>query len=349
MLFIRADGNAVIGAGHLMRCLTVADEVIKRQAVTILCADSKSASLAKERGYPTYILEEEPFSEKEAIKVLSILKNEAKKISLETGGPVLLIDSYNAGEDYIRMLAKAANIVCLDDMVQIYPGAWKIVNYNIFAKEEEFRRLYETAGIELPKLILGPAYIPLRPQFLETRHRVRPLAERVLITTGGGDHDNLAGKILQHILKNEKLKGLQYHVVSGAFNPNYEELIKLKENYENIIIHKNVENMAELMADCDMAITAGGSTVYELCAVGTPLISFGYTQNQKRLVTYMAKLDSDMGAGYYPDNEKEVLDKIVLAVEKLNQSEEKRRYFSNIEQKIADGRGAARLAEELLI
>lgn len=349
MFFIRADGNAVIGAGHLMRCLTVADEVKKRQAVSVLCSDSNSASLARERGYFTYILGEEPFSEQEAVKVLGILKSETKREGREDC-PVVLVDSYIAGEAYIRMLAGAAKVACLDDMAQtVRPAAWKVINYNVYANKEEYRRLYDNAGAELPCLILGPAYAPIRPQFLERKHRFRPIAKSILITTGGGDHENIAGKILEHLLKNEKLKKMQYHVVSGAFSPNYEALQKLKECYENITVHRNVENMAELMADCDIAITAGGSTVYELCAVGTPFICFAYAENQRRMVTYMEAEEADMGAGYYPEDRVGVLDKIDEVVGKLSQSEEKRRLFSDIVIKITDDRGAARLAEELLL
>lgn len=41
-VYVRCDGNAVIGAGHIMRCLTITDCMGSETQVTYLCADEAS-------------------------------------------------------------------------------------------------------------------------------------------------------------------------------------------------------------------------------------------------------------------------------------------------------------------
>ena len=56
MYYFRADGSAVTGAGHLMRCLTVAQELQKRiehpEELCFLCAEQASAELLQSWNMP---------------------------------------------------------------------------------------------------------------------------------------------------------------------------------------------------------------------------------------------------------------------------------------------------------
>ena len=38
------------------------------------------------------------------------------------------------------------------------------------------------------------------------------------------------------------------------------------------------------MRDSDIAVTAGGSTMYELSALGVPMVCFSFVDNQERIV-----------------------------------------------------------------
>lgn len=54
MYFFRADGNEKIGAGHLMRCLTIAQELAERvsgEQIVFLCADALSGEMAGKTGF----------------------------------------------------------------------------------------------------------------------------------------------------------------------------------------------------------------------------------------------------------------------------------------------------------
>ena len=171
--------------------------------------------------------------------------------------------------------------------------------------------------------------------------------KNVLITTGGSDKYNLAGQVLGKVLAEEKTKALQYHVVSGVFNPHLPELKKLEGEYENVHICTNVTKMSELMRKCDVAISAAGSTMYELCAVGVPILSFSFVDNQERIVqTFADKGLVHFGGDYLQDGEKMVAE-LAKKLCELVDSKELRQCYSEKARLLVDGKGAERIADSL--
>ena len=343
MLFIRADGNAETGTGHLMRCLTIAEKV--KTQVLFLCADALSADFVRERGFGSLVLGEEAFSVAESEKLAAFLKDRS------TDGDCLLIDSYRATPAYVEALSRWIKTAYMDDMgKEVYP-ADIIINYNAFADRKAYEALYSRAGIKMPRLLVGSEYIPVRDAFCNKGFTVKEKPVSLLLTTGGGDADNLAGGILQRLLKEPSLAGMQMHVVSGAFNPHYETLLKLAEEHENVTVYRNVRDMAALMATCDIAVTAGGSTVYELCALGVPFVCFSYAENQNALIRFVARQDIAVSAGILKDRKEEdrryLEENISRLAAELAVSRESRERYGRRERELVDGGGALRLAETL--
>lgn len=343
MLFIRADGNARIGTGHLMRCLTIAEKI--KMQVLFLCADDLSAEFVRGRGHKNFVLGEEPFSTAELKKMTAFLEARSKE------GDCLLIDSYLATPDYVKVLSSHIKTAYMDDIGrEIYP-ADIVINYNAFADKAAYEARYHWGGMKKPCLLVGSDYIPVRETFKNKNYPVKKETESLLLTTGGGDAENLAGGILQTLLREPVLAGLQFHVVSGAFNPHFDALFRLAQTWENVRLHKNVEDMASLMASCDIAVTAGGSTVYELCALGVPFVCFSYAENQDALITFVAEQNIALSAGRLKDSNakdrKELEHKICCLTAELAISWESRKMYSRRERELVDGSGALRLAEAL--
>lgn len=341
MLFIRADGNAKIGTGHLMRCLTIAEKV--KSQVLFLCADLESTKFIQERGYHCRILGIEAFSEAEAKCLTSLVAGGT--------GNCLLIDSYLAAPAYVEALSRWIKTAYMDDMgKEVYP-ADIVINYNAFADREAYEALYSRAGVKMPRLLIGSNYIPVRDAFKNKNYLVKKEPKSLLLTTGGGDAENLAGGILQSLLNEPFLAEMQMHVVSGAFNPHYDALLKQAEAYENVTVYRNVQDMASLMASCDMAVTAGGSTVYELCALGVPFVCFSYAENQDALITFMEEQDIALSAGRLigskEEDKKRLEQRICGLVTELAASLKNREKYSGRERELVDGSGALRLAEAL--
>lgn len=346
MFLIRADGNAKIGAGHLMRCLTIAD-ALRRQTnegrdILFVCADRQSAQLAESRGYESFVLESDPRNMEAELSAWHNVPDINKKTN------VILIDSYFVTKRYLQEIKKYGHVTLLDDLGEQCFPADRIVNYNVFADRKHYEALYATAETEL---ILGGDYVPIRPQFREKPYRIREQAEHILITTGGGDIDNIAGQILRKLEEKaaEKIAGriLNYHLIIGSFNPHFEELKALEKKFSNIHIYRNVQNMAELMRRCDLAVTAGGSTVYELAAVGIPFICFSYAENQERMAEYIGKEGIACFAGAFHKEPETTLERIADQAVALIQDYCKRNICYLKEIRLIDGTGAERLAKLL--
>lgn len=341
MLIIRADGNANIGAGHVMRCISIAKQAQKYTDVKFICSDRASANLVSQHGFLADSLDVESFSLMDALGTAMRLK----------AGDIILIDSYAVDNDYISAFPKDVTVAVMDDMCNLPLTVNKVINYNAFADEAKYERLY--SGKKLPKLILGADYIPVRDEFIENSADASAEVTDIFVTTGGGDNDNIAGDIV-NALENHvnALNNVTYHVICGAYNPNYDILASMAEKYGNIVLYKNVDNMAELMSKCQVGITAGGSTIYEMCAVGLPFVCFAYAANQLGLVHFVRNGQFSMYAGKFMssvDSKKPyviqtIADKVIEMAENVNVRTE-----SVVKgRSIVDGKGAERLAKALL-
>lgn len=343
-IIIRADGNARIGAGHLMRCLTIAEEIRHKERVVFWCADQASAELAESRGYIVRVLGtdyRDMLSELPRWEAWAQQEQE-KPESLR---PTILVDSYYVNAEYLQALRAYGRVCLLDDMQQ---QAWPVdgvINYNAFAQRESYERLYagqdrlagETA------LYIGPAYVPLRPQFIGRKYQVQEQVKEILITTGGGDLENIAGQILERIVNTE----CRIHVVSGPYHPHGAWLEEYALRHPHVTVHRQVTEMAALMEQCDLAITAGGTTVYELCALGVPFICFSYAENQEALAEYAGRQGIGRNAGKYHREPEKVLAHMAELVRETMADETGRREMSRKARALVDGGGARRLAEVL--
>lgn len=340
---IRADGNAKIGAGHLMRCMTVAEELASlrgRDTVRFVCADKESAVLAEEHGFFTCVLGTD-YREMEAeIPMWRELLEELSDGRNSTGC-TLLVDSYFVTDRYLSELRKLGFVVLMDDMGSgCYPVDC-VVNYNAFADERKYRKLYRNRDV---RLLVGGSYAPVRRQFLNVSYELRETVQNVLITTGGGDSENIAGRILGRLDDGE----LFFHLVTGRFNPHFRELEKLAESRSNILLYHDVKDMAGLMRQCDVAVTAAGSTVYELAAVGVPFVCFSCAQNQEALADYVEDVGMAASAGAWHKDADSVLERLAEVFGELLVTPERREMYHCRCRGLIDGKGARRLAETLV-
>ena len=338
MYIIRADGNAQIGAGHLMRCLTIAEALKQmtgtKENILFLCADEASAELAASRGFPA---ESMGSNYRDMESELPFWKERFA----DTGKHTILVDSYEVTSRYLGEIRQYGTLLLLDDMQKCAYPADTVINYNVFADELVYKQLYQ--GCET-KLCVGGSFVPVRSQFLGREYRVKDRATDILITTGGGDVDNIAGKLLQKIYQED----YRYHLVTGRFNPHLEELKKLAGRWSNFKLYHDVEDMAGLMCRCDLAVTAGGTTIYELAAVGVPFVCFSYAENQELLTRYIGTHSVAGFAGEYHREPVEVLEHVSTLVKELMTDREQREDYYHRERGLIDGRGAQRLAGELL-
>lgn len=332
----RADGNAKIGAGHLMRCLTIAGfyrERFPEERVLFVCSDEASGALASEKGFEIFVTGGD-FREPE--KELPVLERFLGTLS---GEKQFVVDSYYVTGTYLKALGNYGRVWLLDDLgKEAYPVD-VVLNYNVFADRAVYDGLYKACSV---KKLLGGEYVPLRPEFSNTSYEVRGAVREVLITTGGGDVDNIGGRILERLEKDNPT--VIYHLVTGQFNPHYEELLTFAESRPHVRIEKNVKAMAALMKQCDVCISAGGTTVYEVSAIGVPLIVFSYAENQEALAQYIGEKEIAGFGGHYHKHPDETVEEIAKLFGRLCESEQLRRKYYDGETGLVDGQGADRIA-----
>lgn len=381
MVVIRTDANSKIGMGHVMRCLSVADALLKRgEEVLFVTADDTPVPLLTKKGVPYRVLHTD-YADMEAelpglLCILQELTQRAElpeevlsRMSSQRKDIAILVDSYYVTEKYLAALKKRITTIYMDDIYAFSYPVDMLINYNIYGEEMGYEK---DAAFADTKLLLGTKYVPLREEFtvgagyvplreeFTARAGQAPVMEKVsqtagqmangsvLITTGGSDSFNLAGQLLMEAMKYDALKEKEYHVVSGSLNPHIGELQALAKKHENIHIHCNVTNMAELMAESEVALSAGGSTLYELCAMGVPVIAFSFAENQERLVQTFARRGITQYGGNYRTDGNKMVQNTIAGLETLLEDENLRTEYREKARTLVDGKGAERIAEALL-
>lgn len=339
MIWIRADANCEIGIGHIMRCISIAEEIQRiGKEVCFVLADASASELLDEKKLQYFVLNTKYDCMEEELEIL-------EKLVYEHKPDLLLIDSYSVTRQYLEQVRMLVKTAYMDDLGEsIYPVDL-LINYNIYATKE----MYEQNADCVERFLLGAQYAPLRSEFQVKNVVVGREVKNVFISTGGSDKYNLTGIMLDYMLRDEKLKWLNYHVICGRFNVHEKELEQKAENYANIHVYKNVKDMADIMKKCDLAVSAAGSTLYELAALSIPSIIFSFANNQKKAVLAFAEKGAMVSLGHYDYTyEKEFMNEITIVLKELCEDYNKRFDLAYNARRLIDGRGAKRIASVLI-
>lgn len=333
MIYIRADMNAQIAMGHIMRCLSIADALHGLgEPVRFILADEQAVSLLKQRGYDAIVLHTKWNHMEEELPVLSqVIQNE----HIEK----MLIDSYQVTQRYLTELSKLVTIFYIDDLklfeypvdaVICYANYWKKFQYKINGTRTTY--------------LLGMKYVPLKQAFWNCEAKIiSEKANNLLILTGGSDPFNVTEQILDSI---DTYQFQTIDVICGIYNTNYNKFVKKYENNKNIKFHQAVNNIEQYMKNADIAISAGGTTLYELCAIGTPAISFSFADNQ---LDNVRQFQEDGLIDYAGDARMDdIAGTINQYLTRYRDDFELRKEKSEKMQKMVDAKGAIHLAEALL-
>lgn len=303
LIYIRTDANSQIASGHLMRCLSIA-EACKSLGMDVcfLVSEGESRSLFDS-------LSGTPLDAEDSFRVISLktavydhLEQELPEVLALLGSlperPVYLLDSYYVTEHYLTSLRPLAKTAYLDDLQLFDYPVDLLVNYDVIPDSllPSYRAAYQNVG----RLLLGAAYTPLRRQFqsrpasIKRRHPsqdglwIKSQVKNLLITTGGSDPFHFCLRFLKAVMENPSSwpfssAGITIHIVIGKLNTDRTALFELADTFpfpRLLKLHENVTDMSTLMRDCDLAISAAGTTLYELCALGIPSLSFTMADNQ---------------------------------------------------------------------
>jgi UDP-2,4-diacetamido-2,4,6-trideoxy-beta-L-altropyranose hydrolase len=295
-ILIRADASNIIGTGHVMRCLTLADEAKQRgwdicfvlrdppvQFIELICLSGHEVrTLTSTNSRPN-----KNFNLLDHSDWLSVSQEEDAK---ETLAVVFEFKPYWVVVDHYALDAKWHEIIkqnCKKIMVIDDLGDRKLIcdilldqNIGVIAKKYYGNVLYDT------KLLLGPKFALLRNEFSNWRDRrlkgkIQSEPRKLLITMGGVDASDFTLEILKRLLKSKYAKRCDFTVIIGELYPNKSKLNEFVATSNlRIDVLSNVTDIASIMSKSDLCIGAAGSTSWERCCLALPTITLAISKNQ---------------------------------------------------------------------
>lgn len=340
-VLFRADGNSKIGWGHVMRSISIASAYADQGNMCVFaCADNSMVDIINSYGFRTVVLNSDYTKMIDELPVfLKLLDSEKPEL--------IFFDSYFVNYDYLNSFQGAYKTVYIDDVFSFpYPVDY-LVNYNIFASKNKYEKLYENHDI--PILCLNIKYAPLRKEFKGIDKVFSDKVRNAFISVGGSDEYGLVLKILKRLSEDEELiRNRYYHFILGSFEPDREAILDIAEKHEWICIHEKVKIMVDVMKTCDVAVSAAGSTLYELCACRVPTITFVLADNQRRGAKGFQDNGLMLDAGDIRENNYRV-DEIINGLKRLCNDNSLRKSLFDRMNDLVDGYGAENIADQITV
>jgi len=250
----------------------------------------------------------------------------------------IIVDGYTFDAAYLTALKKnGGRILAIDDFVHADHYACDVIlNQNVYAAREMY------AGKTDATLLLGTRYALLHPEFAAAK-KGRPVPDvacKVLVTLGGADVDNVTRTVINALAA---LEDLEMKVIIGGANPNRVSVETACSCAEMDLIVDTTE-MHALMAWADMAISAGGTTCYELACMGVPMLTIILAENQRAVAEGMEKAGASINLGWHGNLPAQAIEQ---AVGKLSQDQKKRNRMARTGEVLVDGYGAPRVCRVL--
>lgn len=334
---IRVDVNKIVATGHIMRCLAIADALKKNgEHPLFILADNTFESLIEGRGYPFSFLKSDwQYMDGEVEKLQCVIE----RYRIE----VLLIDSYFVTKQYLKKIHELTKTVYIDDLGKDIYEVDTIICYVNYYKKLLLEQKYSSKV----QILQSVSYVPLRNVFSTLPQKnILSKLKKLVVLSGGTDSYNFLWNFAKKIMKHSLLERLEkVYIICGKYYDNYDKLRQEFIDVKQICFCKDVNDIEKYMLSADVAISAAGVTLYELCAVGIPTITYIMADNQyenaksfcqEGLMEYAGDLRYDS-----------VLDNIVELLQGKYQELEYRKKVSEAMRRKIDGKGAQRIANEL--
>jgi len=287
----RVDSSLQIGAGHVVRCLALA-QVFRNNGLNVRFICRKHSGNLIENinfnGFKVYELEAPKKTEssdrltysqwlgvtqeQDADDCINILKLE--RIDL------FIVDHYAIDSKWHNKIKPfVEKLIVIDDLANRRLDCDVLINQNLGVNIDD----YQGKIPENCNFLLGSEYALLRSEFLNLRakalekRKITKKVKNILISVGGSDMENLTYDILKKINKDFNIV-----VVLGSSSP-HNEIVQNYAQDKNIEVIINANNMADLMLHADLAIGSSGSTSWERCCLGLPTLLFVVGADQEKI------------------------------------------------------------------
>ena len=362
-IFIRCDASLLIGSGHVMRCRTLARELQRCGADVIFLCRRQPGDLINllDQEFSVLALPEQSLVSCDGLKGSDLYdawlgcsqETDAAhclKVLAKTGiesATWLVVDHYGLDICWEKQLLAGLSgagavpkLLVIDDLANRIHQADILLDQNYFG-ELTHQRYLELVPSQCRQL-LGPYYALLGPEYALLHPLIPPRNElrRVLVFFGGVDPDNLTGRTLEALM-DPAFVDLAVDVVFGVQSPHRKEIEELVNRRPNTTLHDPLLSLAGLISRADLAIGAGGATLWERACLGLPSLVMVSAANQLPVVK---ALDQDRHLQFLDAGASVTVQQIVRALHvKIAESSD-----GGILSSLTDGWGASRLAKAML-
>jgi UDP-2,4-diacetamido-2,4,6-trideoxy-beta-L-altropyranose hydrolase len=324
--------------GHLRRCLTLARELADHNSEVYFLCRAEGLDVSKQMSLMIKEWESMQWSvppEEDAREVVRFCQ--AKQID------TVIVDHYRADEEYQKVLYRSGTRWLQFDGAARYP-IW--ADWVLNMSPGAFKGLYDNLIKKNAVLLLGPSYAILRREFLGVPlyKDITGNVRQILLTFGGGDDRGAAIFCLDAIeILDEAIERV---ILMNSTNPQKDAILRwCHDSRANTKVVINAEGMAVHMAAADLGITAGGTTVFEMAALGVPLLMLQIADNQVSISRAWEERGYGVNLGPLGClNREDLLRETVSLMEDAR----RRKAMSETGRSLVDGQGAPRVAQALL-
>ncbi|OAI21034.1 hypothetical protein A1359_02470 [Methylomonas lenta] len=339
MIVFRCNASPEVGLGHLARCRALAQELKRQGEACVMVGPPKSYANAQDAVFIEDWIEVGIWisAEQDAAQLVAIAR--------EKQGNFVVLDDYRVDADYQHVL----NTSCLhwlqfDGTAKKPLWADLVVNANPAARAEDYAEVLNKPAAQL---LLGPGYAVMRAEFPPAALRATSRAiERVLVAFGGGDDRGGIEFALSTLIENAPVNW-RFVVISGSHNPRNPQLAVWIEAHGQgrVSLLINPDNVAAIMASCDLAVMAGGTSIYEAASCRLPMVLIAIADNQIRQAEAWANAGAALFLGILHGVD---VGQLMYAVSKLAGADALRRDMAVKAGDLVDGKGAQRLASKII-
>ncbi len=350
----RADASSQIGTGHVIRCRTLAEELRRRGAdVSFITRDHVGhlVETLRQAGFPTTVLPppNAPLPQGGGLYASWLGVSEAtdaKETIAALGNSKadwIVVDHYALSNEWESLVRPCTGqILAIDDLARSHLA--DIVLDQNYASDPLVR--YHNAVPATARRLLGPRFALLQKNYFDLRGskaRGSDNVKRIVIFFGGVDPANMTGLALS-ALSHADFSDIAVDAVVGAANPNMPEITARVAARSKTTLHVNQPSLAALYAASDLALGAGGGSVWERCCLGVPSLLISIADNQ---VPASHDLHSAGIARYLGRHDEVTVDVIRDALRNIIADSDARREMSELSRRLVDGMGALRVSEAI--
>jgi len=316
-----------VGGGHVMRSLTLSQALTAQGATCVFVGPPALADVLDAFAPDTP----------------RIAAEDLAAAAVREAFDAIVFDHYGLSEPDHRAMAQGRPVLVIDDLADRPLGADLVLDSGPARRPADYMGLTPDTA----RLLLGPTYAPVRPEFAVLREpalawRGEPV-QRILVSLGLTDVGGVTARVVD--LLRQRVQDVGLDVVLGGQAPSLPGLAKIARRDPRVLLHVDTPHMARLTAEADLGVGAAGSTTWERCVLGLPSLMVVLADNQRGAARAIAELEAALVVDLAAPDFEVAFDRALI---RLLRDAELRRRLAAASAAVCDGLGAGRTAEALL-